>query len=194
MVVNAPWVTVPLLFISCLAQANWQEPDENDPTLTADKLMRLCDKSFYYRPDRVLFWCEKAAEAGFAQALLNIGYHTKDGSRYIEELNKRIKAGDSVALLSLAWLYESGTFVLRNESRSLALYNDYLEGIDPSQPWYGQTHLDLAKIYQKQNNWSLTLKHASVAAKYINDSKKREYAASIIEAAKAKIHSQKDIN
>ncbi|RCU45695.1 hypothetical protein DU002_14645 [Corallincola holothuriorum] len=117
--------------VTCAVHAHtglWKDYDINDPNLTMDMVARQCQRSLMHAPDPGLVevWCDKSYKMGNWESLHIIGLHTGDGSRYVAEVEKHVKAGDAQAIDSLAWLYSRGRFVDKDNVRGIELYNRYL--------------------------------------------------------------------
>ena len=94
-----------------LSKTLWPDLDINNPDLSKSTVMLQCQKSLMYAPRQLEKWCEKAYDMGVYGALLFIGHHTGDGSRYVNELKRRVLKNENLAIRRLAWLYDGGLFV-----------------------------------------------------------------------------------
>ena len=100
----------------------WKELDINDPNLSKNTVMRQCERSLKYAVNELESWCEKAYQLGAWEALLYIGYHTGDGSRYVHEVKQRAANDEINAIRKLAWLYDDGLFIENNSTEAARLY------------------------------------------------------------------------
>lgn len=139
----------------------WTELDINDPALSKGAAMRQCEKSLKYAVNELESWCEKAYQLGAWEALLYIGYHTGDGSRYVHEVKQRAANDEIKAIRKLAWLYDGGLFIENNPTEAARLYELFLtKATDASPRLLRRIHYDLAKIYTKLEDWPSVINHA----------------------------------
>lgn len=149
-------------------QANslWHAIDINDPNLTVEQAAQQCAKSSMFAPYSLEEWCEKAYSMGSWKSLLYIGYYTGDGTRYVNEAKKNAQADDVEAIKILAWIYSNGSFVERDLSQSIKLYNNYLnhkKNKSLTKHQLVSVHKALYNIYKELEFWQ----DASKSLQYI---------------------------
>ena len=146
----------------------WPDLDINNPELSKNTVMLQCQKSLMYAPRQLEKWCEKAYDMGEYEALLFIGHHTGDGSRYVNELKRRVLKNENLAIRRLAWLYDGGLFVEEDLKEAARLYELFLTQAEEPYPILLRSiHYDLAKIYTKLEDWPNVI----INAQYVIDQK-----------------------
>ncbi|TLX49997.1 hypothetical protein CWC31_14215 [Pseudoalteromonas ruthenica] len=144
-----------------LSNQLWPALDIEDPQLTKNTVMRQCQRSLKYAPKELEAWCEKAYKMGAWEALLYIGYHTGDGSRYVNEVKRRAAEKEHIAIRKLAWINYNGIFIETNLAEAARLYNIFLaQESDSSAFMLRSIHYNLAKIYTTFEDWPRVIEHA----------------------------------
>jgi hypothetical protein len=146
-------LTLNLISNNVYANSLWHAIDINDPNLTVEQAAQQCAKSSMFAPYSLEEWCEKAYSMGSWRSLLYIGYYTGDGTRYVNEAKKHAQADDVEATKILAWIYSNGSFVERDLSQSIKLYNDYLN----HKKNKSLTKHQLVTIYKELQDWQEAL-------------------------------------
>ncbi|UJF20504.1 hypothetical protein [Shewanella sp. OMA3-2] len=166
-----------LLFITSLSNSSsasglWPDVDINDPNLTVNLAAQQCSKSLMYAPYKLEQWCEKAYNMGSWHSLLYIGYHTGDGSRYVEEAINQVRQGNFEAISELAWIYSTGSFVEIDLNKSIILYNQYLNHENRKSISRGKlnsVHKELYNIYKELENWRKASEHLQFLIEHEDD-------------------------
>lgn len=165
----------------------WKELDINDPNLSKNTVMRQCERSLKYAVNELESWCEKAYQLGAWEALLYIGYHTGDGSRYVHEVKQRAANDEINAIRKLAWLYDDGLFIENNSTEAARLYELYLtKATDASPRLLKRIHYDLAKIYTKLEDWPSVINHAEYVLEHSEGDGSEALARELRDNAKTK--------
>jgi hypothetical protein len=149
-------LTLNLISNNVYANSLWHAIDINDPNLTVEQAAQQCAKSSMFAPYSLEEWCEKAYSMGSWRSLLYIGYYTGDGTRYVNEAKKHAQADDVEATKILAWIYSNGSFVERDLSQSIKLYNDYLNHKKNKSLTKHQlvtVHKAIYSIYKELQDW-----------------------------------------
>ncbi|TAA48407.1 hypothetical protein [Corallincola spongiicola] len=157
---------------SAYASGLWPDHDINDPNLTLNTVASQCQKSLMFAPDQVEAWCEKAYEMGSWESLSVIGLHTGDGSRYVAEAKKHVKAGEANALIDLAWIYSHTGFVERDYPLAINLLNRYLGHADSKNFNQNQlifAHQELYELYSRIKNKEKASEHLQFLIDNVTD-------------------------
>lgn len=189
-----------LFFISLLvafhvnsAGPRWDDSiDINDPELTVKVVAQQCHKSLINAPELLEEWCEKAVSMGYWRGLIPLSLHTGDGTRLVNEAARRVKNNEPSAYITLASLYSDGQFVEKDINKAISIYYELLalnaETVDTLSI---RAHLELAKLYNTQQNWLAVTEHAQ----YVVDNSTLDFdktqAANLLELAKEKSFSPK---
>ncbi|ATG79576.1 hypothetical protein [Pseudoalteromonas sp. 1_2015MBL_MicDiv] len=164
-----------------LSKNLWPDLDINNPKLSKSTAMQQCQKSLMYAPRMLESWCEKAYEMGAWEALLYIGYHTGDGSRYVNEVKRRVLKNENLAIRKLAWLYDGGLFIEKDLKEAARLYELFLtQAKEPYPILLRSIHYDLAKIYTKLEDWPNVI----INAQYVIDQKLGDGSDTLAKALK----------
>ncbi|WP_351074419.1 hypothetical protein [Shewanella sp. CAL98-MNA-CIBAN-0140] len=174
-----------LIFITFLSNSSfagglWPDVDIKDPNLTVNLAAQQCAKSLMYAESELELWCEKAYSMGSWHSLLYIGYHTGDGSRYVDEVINQVKHGNFEAIFELAWIYSTGSFVDIDLNKSILLYNQYLNHENKksiSRRKLYSVHEALYNNYKELKNWQKASEHLQFLIGHGDDT---VYKASLI--------------
>ncbi|XQW83465.1 hypothetical protein ACOYR1_09885 [Thalassotalea piscium] len=171
-----------------LSNSLWPDLDINNPELSKNIVMLQCQKSLMYAPTKLEAWCEKAYKMGAWEALLYIGYHTGDGSRYVNEVKSRVLKNENMAIRKLAWLYDNGLFIEENSEEAARLYELFLiQAKDPHPMLLSSIHYDLAKIYTRLEDWANVIIHAQYVIEQGEEDGSDNLAKVLLEDAQLKL-------